>query len=252
MADRFDHAVAHPALGRLGDVFARNRGVRCFHAEGAAHGAAALHEVDAEHARGAHDEGGFCGQEADGAETDDRNRCAALDVGIARAEPGGGEGVGHHQRLVGGDAVRDFLGIEIGCWYAHAFGLTALEFGREAVAAGGIVFAPVDDAGEAGTALAAAHRGRDHHLVADLQLAHAAADLHHFADRLVADAIAGVLREGFAMIDMQVAAADGALVDLDDRVAVIVEFGVLHRLVGDVAGAAIDEGFHGTCPLCGA
>ena len=122
---------------------------------------------------GAHDIGGLDRHQPDRAEADDGDARAGHDVGVACAEPGGGERVGHHQRLFGGDAFGDRHRVHVGGGDAEPFGLDALELRGQAVARAGVVRAVDDVAREARSARAAADRGGHHHRIADLHLSHA-------------------------------------------------------------------------------
>ena len=243
-ADHFDRAIELAAPGILLDPLQRLVGVQRNRARCLGQRPAFRDRINRINHVRAHHEGAIDRHQPDRTQPDHRDARSGANVGIARAEPGRGQRVGHHQRLLHGDAVRHRHGVHVGGRHPHGFGLRALQLRRQAIATALPVFASVDHARQAGPALPAADRGGQHHLVTHFQPLNPAADLDHFAHRLVPDAEAGILGKAVAVVDVQVRSADRAGSDLDHRVPVGLRGGIVHRFIAHVARAVVPQGLH--------
>lgn len=72
------------------------------------------HWIDGESPVRALDECAIDSHQADRSPADNRYAGAWRYVCVARAKPGGGEGIGHHQSLIGGDPVGNEGGVHVG------------------------------------------------------------------------------------------------------------------------------------------
>ena len=93
-------------------------------------------------------------------------------------------------------------------------------------------------------AFAAGNREGDHDTVADLQLAiDAAAHFDNFAHRFVAHDVALLHARHEVVVEVQIRAADRAARHLEDRVALMFDFGVGDSVAADVRRAVPDQSF---------
>ena len=128
------------------------------------------------------------------------------------------------------------------------FGLHALQLGRKSIASPGPKFAIGDVTGQARATSAATNCCGHHHRITHFDPGDAAADLNHFADRLVPNTEADVVAEAVAAIDVQIAAADRTPGHLDNRVVFALDPRIIHRLVPYVARTAIAQRLHSVSP----
>ena len=126
----------------------------------------------------------------------DRDGVAGPDVCAARAEPGGGERVGHHQRLVAPNALGDLHGVDIRGGHAEGFGLAALQLRRQPVAGRRAGWRSRSHCPQGTTRQAPQPTAAGIiTLSPTLSRLHAAPDLDHFADGFMADAKADIFGE---------------------------------------------------------
>src|SRR5690625_627516 len=108
------------------------------------------------------------------------------------------------------------------------------------------------DAALAVVAAAAGSDAGDQHLVANLDMAHAVADLFHYSYTLVPQGTALLHGGHVPLEDMQVGAADGGMGDADHRVRGLVDARPRLLFPATLARAVIDECFHDVASLSGA
>src|ERR1043165_5391157 len=190
-----------------------------------------------------------------------RDRIARLDVALHGGLPARRENIAEEQQLLVRDAVRHLDMGRVGEWHAQIFGLTAgiaarqvriAEQPRGRVPERGIRELPVaigpladrEVAAPTLLAFATGNRKRDHDALADAQRAvDAAPNLDDFSHRLVAHDIALLHAWHEVVIEVQIRAADRAARHLEDRVALMFDFGVGDSVAADVRRAVPDQSF---------
>ncbi len=200
--DAFHDAVTHPASGLFLDHglgFARierNRAHRL------CHGAPLRNQIDRIDFRRAHQECAFHGHQANRTAPDHGNSRTGMNVRALQPMPGRWQIVRQQNGLVITDPVRNARQAKIRDRYHRIFGLHALQAGAEPIATPAMRVAFIHIARHARQARATAHSGRDHDPVACPESRHAAASLDNLAHGFVPDAIASLLAETVALIDM--------------------------------------------------
>ena len=197
--------------------------------------------VNHDHALGSLHQGEIRTHLADGSRAPDGNDIALVDAGVDDAVPAGADHVGKVQSLLVGDIVGEFEEVDVAVRNTRVLGLTARETAREVRvsehARGPAAVHGVLDGVAVGAlalrrqlllaveTLAASDLETGDDAVALLQVLDTGAHLVYDTAELVAQDVALLQLDDGAMVEVQVAAADGAAGDLEDHVAVFEDLG---------------------------